>query len=93
MALPQIYEGTTEEIAEQLRGSNLTGKFKAILMLEESKAVSTNESGETLDKALAALLAEADRIEREMPVPQTDSCKVVFGEIMQEKYRKMGFKI
>ena len=93
MAQPQIYEGTALEIAEQLRVSNLTGKLKAIIMPDEYERTSTNGTGETLDKALASLLEEADRIRREMPVPHTDPHKIAFGEIIAEKYRKMGFKL
>jgi hypothetical protein len=93
MALPHIYEGTAQEIAEQLRGSNLTGKLKAIITPDEYETASTNGTDETLDKALASLLEEADRVEHEIPVPLTDSHEIAFGEIMAEKYRKMGFKV
>jgi hypothetical protein len=31
MAQPRIYEGTAEEIAEQLRGSDLNGRLKAVV--------------------------------------------------------------
>lgn len=51
------------------------------------------QPGETLDKALAALLEEADRIEDETPSPSTDPQKKAFGEIVDEKYRKMGFHL
>ncbi|HZO89826.1 MAG TPA: hypothetical protein VFB38_15970 [Chthonomonadaceae bacterium] len=49
--------------------------------------------GETLDKALAALIAEADSGEREAPVPHADPQEAAFGEMVTEKYRKMGFKL
>lgn len=93
MALTQVFEGTAEEIAEQLRESNLTGKLKAIVTPEEYDSSVINGTHETLDKALAALLEEADRIEREPPVPATDAQEKAFGEIVEEKYRKMGFKL
>lgn len=93
MALPQIYEGTAEEIAEQLRSSNLTGKLKAIITPDEDAVSLLNGAEETLDIALAPLLEEAGRIARENPVPSTDPYEKAFGEIMDAKYRKMGFKI
>jgi hypothetical protein len=93
MEQPLFYEGTAEEIAEQIRTSNLIGKLRAILTLDESETNSSNGSAETLDKALALLLEEANRVEREAPVPHTDPHEVAFGAIMQEKYRKMGYKL
>jgi hypothetical protein len=35
MTQSQVYEGTAEEIAEQLRSSNLNGRLKAIVTTEE----------------------------------------------------------
>ena len=93
MAQPQIYEGTAEEIAEQIRTSDMTGKLRAILTPSERDIATTDGSGETLDKALAWLLEEADNIKREKPVPHTAPHEIAFGEIMQEKHRKMGFKV
>lgn len=93
MAMPQIYEGTAQEIAEQLRESNLVGKLKAVISLQEYETSSIPSTGETLDIALASLLEEADRIEREKPIAPTDPHEIAFGEIMAEKYQKMGFKI
>lgn len=93
MAHPQIYEGTIDEIVEQIRASNLTGKYKVILAPEENRMASLNTADETLDRALSSLLEEADRIEREEPVRPTDPHEIAFGEIMAEKYRKMGFKV
>ncbi len=46
-----------------------------------------------LDTALSALLEEADRIEHATPLPPTDPYEKAFGEIMDEKYRKMGFRL
>ena len=46
-----------------------------------------------LDTALSALLEEADRIEPATPVPPTDPQEKAFGEIMGEKYRKMGLQL
>lgn len=34
MAVPQIYEGTTDEIVEQLRERNLAGKLRVIVVPE-----------------------------------------------------------
>lgn len=92
MALPQIDEGTVEEIAEQLRLSNLTGKLKVIVTLDENENATQNSNVEMLDTALATLLAEADRIVPEPPIPHADPQEQAFGEIVEAKYRKMGFK-
>ena len=93
MALPQIYEGTAEEIVEQLRASKLTGKLKAIVTPDEYEVSLLNETEETLDIALAPLLEEASRIARENPVPHTDPYEKAFGEIIETKYRKLGFTL
>lgn len=93
MAQPQVYEGTALEIAEQIGRSNLTGKLKAILTPDEHETASLNTTDETLDKALASLLEEADHIQWEEPMRHTDPHEIAFGEIMAEKYRKMGFKV
>ena len=91
MEIPQFYEGTIDEIVEQIRNSNLTGKLKAIIMPDNDSVVSSD--GETLDVALAALIEEAQHIQYEVPVPPTASHKQAFAEIMDEKYRKMGFNL
>ena len=51
MIQPQIYEGTAEEIAQQLRVSNLIGRFKAIVVPE-------NGTGEDKSGDLEGTLAE-----------------------------------
>lgn len=43
MTQPQIYEGTLEEIAEQLRSAKLTGRFRAFLTPEPTRRVSIGE--------------------------------------------------
>ena len=93
MALTQVFEGTAEEIAEQLRNSRMTSKLKAVVTPDEYHTTVLNGVGETLDKALGALLEEVERIERDIPVPPTDPHEQAFGAIMDEKYRKMGFKL
>ena len=51
------------------------------------------ESVETLDIALASLLEEAQHIQYEVPALPTDPQKKVIGEIIEAKYRKMGFDL
>jgi hypothetical protein len=92
MTAPQVYEGTAEEIADQLRCSNLTGRFKAIITPDEYE-MSMPEATEQLDTALAELLKEADRIAPGLPAPHTDPTEIAFGEIVTEKYKKMGFRL
>lgn len=93
MALPKLYEGTAEEIAEQLLSSNLTGKLRAIVTPDDHGSIGSNGNDESLDKVLAALLEEADRLEHETPAVHTDPHEKMFGEIMDKKYRRMGFKL
>ena len=93
MAHPQIFEGTAEEIIEQLRRSNLTGKLRAIVTEDEYPTSVAEGRGETLDKALAVLPEEAHRVEHGTPVPHSDPQEKAFGEIMDEQYRKTGFTL
>lgn len=46
-----------------------------------------------LREAAIQLCAEADGIEREPGRSSHDPSKATFGEIMAEKYRKMGLKL
>jgi hypothetical protein len=91
MVLSQIYEGTVEEIAAQLRRSDLTGNLRAIILSDED--AQPNGTAEYLDSALAELLRETDRVIPEAPARQTDPYEIAFGEIVTEKYKKMGFKL
>jgi hypothetical protein len=51
----------------------------------------TNEP--RLRETAARLFAEADGIEREPGTPNNDPYKAALGEIIAEKYRKIGLKL
>jgi len=63
MTRPYMYEGTAEEIAEQLRGSNLTGALKAIVTPMELHNQHGNGMTPNLADTLADFLAEVDQTE------------------------------
>ncbi len=61
MAQPQIYEGTAEEIATQLRASNLAGKLRATIVPEngietsgQEEPIATNEQALAIMRQIAA---------------------------------------
>lgn len=64
-------------------------------LLEEGEAIERESSKQelTLADALAPLLDKAKYVQREEPMPYTDPYEIAFGEIMKDKYRKMGFKL
>jgi hypothetical protein len=78
MALPQIYEGTAEEIAAQLRRSHLKVNLREIVLSDEN----AHQDDDTvhLDTSLGDLLREADLVIPEAPAPQADSYEIAFGE-------------
>jgi len=47
MPQPQVYEGTADEIAQQIREGKLTGRFRAIVV-PETEANDGEEDAETL---------------------------------------------
>ena len=92
MSHPEILEGTWEELAaraEEFRGRRL----RLIVLPIEPKVTETvaNEIG--LQEAAKRLFTEADNIEREPGRPSSDPYTRAFGEIIAEKYRKMGLKL
>jgi hypothetical protein len=91
----RVWEGTWEELAT--RGDQFAGRRFRLTSLEDGTN-GTNGSasppGETLDKVLAPLLEEARLLRRDANAPvHTDPAEIAFGEIMQEKARKLGFEL
>lgn len=61
MAKPQIYEGTIEEITNQLGESNLTGRFKAIVVPEsETELSEAEELGPTIAERMKSSAGQFD---------------------------------
>lgn len=85
MVQPQVYEGTAEEIAAQLRNSKLTGRFRAILVPEGSAELNGNqEAGQTLLERLEGRVGQFDF----GGVNLSEDTGRKFTEILVEKHRK-----
>ena len=92
MAHLEVFEGTWEELAtyaETFKGRKL--RLIVLPVAAETTARITDEL--QLREAAARLFAEADCIEREPGTPSSDPYKTAFGEIVAEKYRKMGLQL
>jgi hypothetical protein len=90
MAHLEILEGTWEELsahAEQLKGRRL----RLIVLPQEAGEAVNDEM--TLREETMRLLAEADSLSREPGKPSSDPYKKAFGEMIDDKYRKMGLKL
>jgi hypothetical protein len=85
MSRPQVYEGTAEEIATQLRESKLTGRFRAILVPENGVDGNGNqEAGETLLERLKGRVGRFDF----GGVNLSEDTGRKFTELLVEKHRK-----
>ena len=92
MAHLEVFEGTWEELAtyaETFKGCKL--RLIVLPVAAETTASITDEL--QLREAAARLFAEEDCIEREPGTPSSDPYKTAFGEIVAEKYRKMGLQL
>jgi hypothetical protein len=92
MAHLEILEGTWEELAthaEKFKGRRL----RVIVLPLEAAATKASADQATLHETAIRLLSEADTIEREPGKPSNDLHEKAFGEIVAEKYRKMGLKV
>ncbi len=92
MAHLEILEGTWEELAthaEKFKGRRL----RVIILPPEAAASEGSADQATLRETATRLFAEADTIEREPGKPSSDPHEKAFGEIVAEKYRKMGLKV
>ena len=88
MALPQIYEGTAEEIAEQLRTSRLTGRLKALVTPDE--ILVSNGDAPNLADTLADFLAEVDQTEFTPGQTLTNPQEREVGRLVAAKFAKQG---
>lgn len=92
MSRVEILEGTWEELAthaEKFRGR----KLRLMVLSTESGVTRTAEAQSTFSQAAQRLFVEADNTEREPGTPSRDAHKKAFGEIIAEKYRKMGLNV
>ena len=88
MAKPQIYEGTAEEIAEQLRKSKLSGRLKAIVTSEN--VFSQNGQSPNLADTLADYLAEVDQIDFVAGKPLSDPQAQEVSRLIARKFARQG---
>ena len=88
MALPQVFEGTAEEIAEQLRSSNLAGRLKAIITPDELPT--RNGNPPSMGDSLADFLAEVDQTEFIPGKPLTDPRTQELSRLIAQKFAKQG---
>lgn len=60
MAIQRIYAGTAEEIAEQLRVSNLSGQLRAIIVPEVTEKIEATDQEQTLAERLKGRVGRFD---------------------------------
>lgn len=92
MARLEVLEGTWEELvshAGKLKGRRL----RVIILPAEAEAAEASTDQTTLRETATRLFSEADTLEREPGKPSSDPHEKAFGEIVTEKYRKMGLKL
>jgi hypothetical protein len=92
MARLEVLEGTWEELAthaEKLKGRRL----RVIILPPEAAATEVSADQTTLRETAIRLFSAADTIERAPGEPSSDPHEKAFGEIVAEKYRKMGLKV
>ncbi len=88
----EVLEGTWEELAahaEEFKGR----KLRLIVLPAETTSVQHPADKTALREAAARLLSEADHLERGPGKPSADPYKATFGEMITEKYRKIGLKL
>lgn len=92
MAHIEVIEGTWEELAthaEEFKGR----KLRLIVLPEETKVTDASPDEEVLRETALRLFTEADDIERTPGETSSTPHKEAFGEIITEKYQKMGLKL
>jgi len=86
MVQAQIYEGTAEEIAAQLRVGKLTGRLKAVIMPDEMP----NSDVSDLNDTLMDFLAEVDKTDFEPGQPLNNSQENEVGRLIAAKFAQQG---
>jgi hypothetical protein len=86
MPQPQVYEGTAEEIAQQIRDGNLTGRYRAIVVPEiDSEFNGDEQAGETLLERLKGRVGRFDFGDANL----SEDTGRKFTALLAEKYRKV----
>ena len=84
MVQPQIFEGTADEIAEQIRSGNLTGRLRAIVLPEDASGLSGGEGiTETLLERLKGRVGRFDLGGANL----SEDTGRKFAEMLVEKHR------
>jgi hypothetical protein len=92
MAQLEVFEGTWEELAayaEALKGR----KLRLIVLPSEAEAADTCADEGALRERAGQLFVEADNLVRISGTPSRDPHAAAFGQILAEKYRKMGLRL
>ena len=85
MTSPQVYEGTAEEIANQLRRSNTTGRLRAIVVPENGVGTQgAKELEETLAERLKGRVGRFDFGDANL----SEDTGKKFADLLVEKHRK-----
>jgi hypothetical protein len=88
MIQAEVYEGTAEEIAEQLRRSNLSGRLKAIVTPDE--VFSRNETPYSPETTLIDFLAEVDQTDFQPGMPHRDPSEREVSRLIAAKFARQG---
>ena len=80
-----ILEGTWEEIVR--RGPELAGRRVRVTVLDET------EPPKILERALAGLIADAERLSDELPPPSGAAPADSWAEGTAAKFRRQGFQL
>lgn len=92
MARIEVLEGTWEELSA--RAEEFKGRRLRLLVLPEETAATAVMPDETVLRERAVwLFAEADNIELTPRETRHNPHKAAFGDIIIDKYRKMGLKL
>ena len=92
MARLEVHEGTWEELAahaEEFKGR----KLRLIVLPKDAETSAPPADDAALRNIAGRLFSEADNIERTPGRSSNDPHEAAFGEIVIEKYQKMGLKL
>ena len=87
----RILEGTWEEIAPH--ASEFENRRLRLIVQSEESAAQTEEEPRNLADAMSPFFEKVDRLVPEKPAPETDPHKILFGEVMEEKAKRLGLTL
>ena len=92
MAQLEVFEGTWEELVAH--AAAFKGRQLRLIVLPSTGEAANSLPDETaLRERAAGLFAEADNMERASGKASSNPHAAAFGQIIAEKYRKMGLKL